>query len=117
MTEEIKNKLNEEKFHRGRIIEDYGDHTQLVDFSLCENFVEGVEWYLNNIWHDEKETPEKEKNIIMLLNPSIGGRFYASHLKDNGEPYWNLYDGYCVKEVSPARWCYVEDLLNNKKEE
>lgn len=114
MTEETRNALNEEKHHRGRIVEDYGNGSMLVDMSLCENFVEGAEWYIEHIWKDvSKEIPTKfgEAVIVLCKNKNKPDGIWLSDLIYCWEGKWEPRINY----EDPVKWAYLADILPNRE--
>ena len=75
----------------------------------------GVNWYLNNVWHDAKtEDPDEEKQLILLSHLNNGEasyRFalYSDHARtvmvsNNGAYPWMKLSYY-------EKWAYVDDFF------
>lgn len=77
-------------------------------------FKDGINWFLDNLWHDASEEPERDRDILLEY--------------ENGHPsdvrmrlpyqYENIYNSLCEKYWSAmvkiekiTRWFYIDDLL------
>lgn len=76
-----------------------------LDFGICR----GAEMYLESLWHDASEEPERGKQII-------------TQWLDNGEysyevdcllPRVSWTQHICDNNI--AKWCYLEDLFPENK--
>lgn len=78
------------------------------------SFHKGINWFLDNLWHDASEEPERDRDILLEY--------------ENGHPsdvrmrlpyqYENIYSSLCEKYWSAmvkiekiTRWLYIDDLL------
>ena len=64
-----------------------------------ETYVEGVNCYLNNLWHDAKEE-RPENDLHFLLLKTIFGDYYLEYY-GRAKENWNRF----------AKWAYLEDLF------
>ena len=73
-----------------------------VDLEIA--FRDGIDWFVNNLWHDGKEEPLKNKPLLVLYKQD--GITYQSTC--------SLQEGELWSEFSVTKWCYIEDLLDRK---
>ena len=66
-----------------------------------ETYVEGVNCYLNHLWHDAKEE-RPEHDLHLLLLKTISGDYYLEYYGPAKE-HWNYY----------SSWAYLEDLFKH----
>lgn len=82
----------------------YNSETQEL---IEEGFKAGAHWaiqeFLKELWHDASEVP-KETNYIAQYHD---GDFFDV-FQNNFE--WEQF----VKEIGITRWCYIDDLLEQK---
>lgn len=97
--------------------------------SLIRVFVDGAQWRINSVWHDmEKEVPQVYGKYENEIAPSIPClvRGYLSTGYGYGVRYWNVSyevwddeeaDDFECKKDEIEEWCYLDDLLPERKEE
>ena len=69
-------------------------------------FLDGKNWFKNNLWHDANEEPEKDKKLIVQYKDCDGDIDYEVDM------YYCPYSWQQnVKNHNIIQWCYVEDLL------
>lgn len=75
---------------------------------IQEAFNEGINWFLDNLWHPASEEPRKDVSIIVETHNDKNMFYYAwNRWQDNFYPSWT--DAVLCSRVS--RWLYVDDLL------
>ena len=70
-------------------------------------FLEGIDWFKKNIWHDAKEQPLQDELLIM------------QYIKDRRVKYimycWSSSKNCSWAEemidFHPTKWCYLKDLI------
>lgn len=67
-------------------------------------FKAGINWFLDNLWHDVSEIP-KDKSAILLRY--TGSMCKWASLDEVDADDWKQ----TVKELSITRWCYINDIL------
>lgn len=84
---------------------------------LCKAFVEGAQWRINSVWHDASEVPEANKRVLVCFENVIGEYVYyrIRAFKPNVLKNWNMGNFLLDKKV--LYWCYLDDLLPERKEE
>lgn len=70
-------------------------------------FLDGIDWFVNNLWHDSKEEPLKNKPLLVLYKKD--GITYHSTYSNREAEEWNKLKNICI-----TQWCYIEDLLDRK---
>lgn len=70
-----------------------------------EDFIAGVEWCINSVWHDAKEVPERFRYILISCEYP-----YLSYMTTNIG--WGTY----AKNKGIVGWAYLDDLLPERKE-
>lgn len=65
-------------------------------------FIDGINWYRNNVWHNANEIPDNNMNLLVITEP---------------------FDAPCVMTSNSdrfrervKRWAYIEDLLPTKED-
>ena len=77
-----------------------------------EDFIAGVEWRINSVWHNSDEEPEERKEILVeyrFMTPD--GEIEVR--REVVESLDDLSDSYC----DVLNWAYIDDLLPERKEE
>ena len=70
-------------------------------------FIEGVDWFKKNLWHDTKEQPKFDEKIIIVQNFD-GKDTYNSFSQSNEDEYtWEEN----VSLYNIIKWCYLKDLI------
>lgn len=67
-------------------------------------FLDGIDWFVNNLWHDGKEEPLKNKPLLVLYKKD-GITYQSTYSLHEGES-WSEFN------ISITKWCYIEDLLD-----
>ena len=80
-------------------------------------FKAGINWFLDNLWHDASEEP-KEDRLVLTDTQSIANKghicWQAVKLTPNGFIHnWSNY----AKATKITRWLYIEDLLKGASNE
>lgn len=80
-----------------------------------EGFKAGINWFLDNLWHDASEEP-KEDRLVLTDTQSIANKghicWQAVKLTPNGFIHnWSNY----AKATKITRWLYLEDLQKGGK--
>lgn len=71
-------------------------------------FKAGINWFLDNLWHDASEEP-KDKSAILFRYTGSMCKFASLDEVDADD--WKQ----AVKELSITRWLYIDDLLKGGK--
>lgn len=75
-------------------------------------FLGGIEWFVDNLWHETKEHP-KEDTIILFeceFDPSSKYYFYdTARIIDSTD-----YSEEFVRRYRVRRWCYINDIIDRK---
>lgn len=80
-------------------------------FVVSKGFIAGAEWRINSIWKDASIEPTERKMLVVL--DKSGYMFECDVLVDPiPDTTWEDF----VKDVEIVKWCYKEDLLQNKEE-
>lgn len=74
------------------------------------SFKDGVEWYMQVLWHDASEEPEENKEFIMYDGENWNE--IASYVHEEPYSWMQLVGTFCF-----IKWCYVEDILPKGGEE
>lgn len=79
-------------------------------------FVNGARWRINSVWHDASEVPEANKRVLVCFEDVIGEYVYyrIRAFKPNVLKNWNM-GNFSLDKV--LYWCYLDDLLPERKEE
>lgn len=89
-------------------IEDYTIELQMA-------FEEGINWFLDNLWHRYDEVPRNDYSQVVLIkgnNQALPTILDMNDLMDNSEgegDYECLWKG-IVKTHQIKKWFYIEDL-------
>lgn len=90
----------------------------------CQNdFKEGINWFLDNLWHDGEEVPtEKNKHVLMYFESySVWERecdfdeyYQLCNTGENGfdENTWKIF---CDVGAWCSKWMYIDDILKGGK--
>ena len=102
MTDEMKKSLMDKS---GKIAEQSGDTMQAT------MFINGADWYRNNVWHDINEKPEERKELLVYKKRDCDDSFYiALYSSDNDTVFIN---GRWYKLSTMTRWAYLDDLVSD----
>lgn len=75
---------------------------------IQEAFNEGINWLLDNLWHDASEEPKDKAKEILYESDTVG---YAT----TSSKYSVLYEREpwrcTVSRLAITRWLYIDDLL------
>ncbi len=72
-----------------------------------EDFIAGVEWHINSVWHPTNELPKYSGYLAALMN---NGLMETIH--------YTVGIGFCKTQLKGyALWSYVDDLLPYRKED
>ena len=76
---------------------------------IQEAFIEGISWFLDNLWHDASEEPKDNYDILI---ESLKGTYteYATY-RHNSAQLWSDF----VDRSHTTRWLYIADLLKGGK--
>ena len=87
--------------------EEYSDCAFEDQAALAKvSFKAGINWLLDNLWHDASEEPEVGRRVIVMLKNREGqDKFYIS----DRDPMFNWQEE--VKVCGFIRWFYADDLL------
>lgn len=72
-------------------------------------FKAGINWFLDNLWHDASEEPKENHDILI---ESLNGTYteYAAY-RHNSAQLWSEF----VDRSHTTRWFYINDLLKGGK--
>lgn len=70
-------------------------------------FLDGIDWFVNNLWHSSKEEPLQNKPLLVLYKKD--GITYHSTYSNREAEELNKFKNICI-----TQWCYIEDLLDRK---
>ncbi|WP_418943820.1 hypothetical protein [Phocaeicola plebeius] len=89
-----------------RSTEKYVENGDLRGFrgSYRLGFIEGAEWRINSIWHNDTERPDPHKGDL-LVGIEVMGK--TSYIRQNA---------YYVLQYGCVRWAYIKDLIPNKED-
>lgn len=73
---------------------------------LYKGFYHGADWRISSVWHDVKERPERKRKYLAQCK---NDRF---NVIPDSMDWDNFY-----KKAEIIRWAYIEDLLQNNKED
>lgn len=76
---------------------------------IQEAFIEGINWFLDNLWRDASEEPKDNYDILI---ESLNGTYteYAAY-RHNSAQLWSDF----VDRSHTTRWLYIADLLKGGK--
>lgn len=75
-------------------------------------FKAGINWFLDNLWHDASEEPkDREKEILYISNINFIGMLCSKYLRMYRKESWKDI----VSCFDITRWLYIEDLLKGGK--
>lgn len=79
-------------------------------------FKAGALWRINSVWHDASEVPEANKRVLVCFENVIGEYVYyrIRAFKPNVLKNWNMGNFSLNQKV--LYWCYLDDLLPERKE-
>lgn len=79
------------------------------------SFHKGINWFLDNLWHDASEEPEKRnENIIVLQDEDDedeSNPLYAAIVHERHDTF--PWDEYC-EDNAIYKWCYFKDIAPKK---
>ena len=100
---EVAIKSTKEKWMRN------GEYTESVT-----RFIDGIEWFKQNLWHDASEKPDEYEHIITEYTYEEDGNLcYSVDVFSTTMLSWSLYS----KTNNIKRWCYLSDILPKGGEE
>lgn len=82
------------------------------DFKDIPNaFKAGINWFLDDLWHDASEEPKKDKLMLVQRTSlsSISMEFIILWCSKNGTSWYEVASG-----IKITRWLYIEDLTKGK---
>lgn len=90
-----------------------GDY--IATSNAIDAFKAGIDWFLDNLWHDASEEPEQDKVTLIQLKDDgswhtaifVGIEFRIIDM--------NQDDEYLLFTDDVTRWLYVDDLLKGGK--
>lgn len=99
------------------------DNTPCYSYACEEAFKTGINWFLDNLWHDGEEIPtEKNKDVLMYFESySVGERecdfdeHYELCYTGNDGFNGNTWKIFCDAAGWCSKWFYVDDLLKGGK--
>lgn len=72
----------------------------------CQNdFIAGINWFLDNLWHDASEEPKLGKRVLVKINGNLSlfnSGFVVERIR-------NFEDCYGIES-----WLYIDDLLKGE---
>lgn len=76
---------------------------------IQETFEAGIDWFLDNLWHDASEEPKENHDILI---EALNGTYteYAAY-RHNSAQLWSEF----VDRSRTTRWFYINDLLKGGK--
>lgn len=93
-----------------RSTEKYVENGDLRGFrgSYRLGFIEGADWRINSVWHDDKDIP-KESSAILAIRPDGSTEivYFINLLR------WRSL----IKRCGFVQWAYIKDLIPNKEGE
>ena len=72
-------------------------------------FIEGAEWRINSVWHDNSVRPGEECDVLVETKHRI--------IFDRYDTDYNELDSGTDWEMEVIKWAYASDLLPERKEE
>lgn len=72
-------------------------------------FLDGVEWFKDNLWHKPEEHPEENTTILFECEFDPNPKYYfydAARILDSSDYSEDFVKGYKI-----LRWCYINDLI------
>lgn len=74
-------------------------------------FKSGINWFLDNLWHDASEEPKDKSAILFRYTGSMCKMCKWASLNEVYADSWEQ----TVKELSITRWLYIDDFLKGEK--
>lgn len=74
----------------------------LVQDGYVAGFIEAIEWFLEEIWHNVNIEPSEKKTLVVIESD---GRMSQSNFMI-GVDIWEDF----VKDADIVKWCYKEDI-------
>lgn len=79
-----------------------------------QGFMEGIDIYTKQIWHDAKKTPTPMKDCLFYLNDPMRIGWHLGRIENQGanKGKWNVY-GYFTPALHEniISWAYLDDLI------
>jgi len=109
MTEELKNKIEEDafKYARTQYLDDLTDQ-DVLDSNEYMCYKAGISFFRNNIWHNLDEKPNFPCDLLCYYtnNAVFFYRFDERGRSDDGLHHFH--------SIENCQWAYVEDFLPDK---
>lgn len=93
----------------------HGDINHYITASSCIEkyalplFIEGAEWRINSVWHDNIEMPERNDRLLVELED---GEIQICQFKD-GYFFLGFYGDCGIATYIIKRWAYLKDLSSS----
>lgn len=98
---------------------EYAKDIPIIKGTFKNGFNTGINWFLDNLWHDASEEPERDRDILLEYengHPSDARMRlpyqYENIYSDLCEKYWSVM----VKIEKITRWLYIDDLLKGRRQ-
>lgn len=93
---------------------EYAKDIPIIKSTFKNGFNAGINWFVNNLWHDASEEPERDRDILLEY-----GNGHPSDVRMRlPHQYEYIYSSLCEKYWSSmvkigkiTRWLYIDDLL------
>lgn len=73
-------------------------------------FLDGFDWFVDNLWHKPEEIPEANTTILYEYPPNAESKLCYATM----EVIWREYYSQYIAEYPIRRWCYINDLIDRK---
>lgn len=98
---------------------EYAKDIPIIKGTFKNGFNTGINWFLDNLWHDASEEPERDRDILLEYengHPSDARMRlpyqYENIYSDLCKKYWSVM----VKIEKITRWLYIDDLLKGRRQ-
>lgn len=72
-------------------------------------FETGIDWFLDSLWHDASEEPERNKDVCLEMIGYEQNKFYG--VIDSSQVDSEDWDEFCKGDQEIIRWFYIDDLV------
>lgn len=95
---------------RKKILKEVDSDNYAIRKKDCmEDFLSGIEWFINSVWHDNSVRPGEDCDVFVETKHGI--------IFDRYDTDYNELDRGTDWEMEVIKWVYVSDLLPERKEE
>lgn len=100
--------INNETIQEAAFVHSLNDYTKCYGTDLREHdFLSGINWFVNNLWHSSNETPSIGTTILCQWEDEYTGEISFDTLKMTSNVNWDTI----VDEWHCQSWIDINDLM------